>query len=133
MAYAAVVTVTQVSSAEYEILVEETDCGASDVATIDGVPFVGSVVRVSAELISGSGTTINPIATRTTPPVSADETDVIVVPVSTPAATIDVSGSADYSTGPDGVGLGRMYHTARCDAGADNVVKTLYRIRANVW
>lgn len=133
MAYAAVVTVTQVSANEYEVLVSETDCGTANVATIDGIPFVGSVVRVSAELLSGTGTTIDPIATRTNPPASADETDVIVVPVSTPAATIDVTGAADYSTGADGAGFGRMFHSARCDAGANNVVKTLYRIRANVW
>lgn len=134
MAYAAVVTVTQVGANEWEVRVEETGCGAADVATIDGVPYDGNVVRVSAELTSGTGTTINPIAARTSPPDTAVITDVVVAPVSTAAAIIDVVGSAPYSTiETTAAGMGRIYHCSRCDAGADNVVSTLYRIKANSW
>lgn len=134
MAYAATVTVTQVGASEWQVLVEETDCGAADVAVLDGIPNVGNVVRVSAQLLAGSGATINPIATLTNPPASATADGVIVIPVGTAAVSVDVTGTAQYAAvDQDGSGLGRIYHSSRCNAGADNTVRTVYRVRANHW
>lgn len=134
MAYTATVTVTQVGVSEWQVLVEETDCGVADVAVLDGIPTVGNVVRVSAQLLSGSGATINPIATLTNPPASANTISTVVIPVGTAAASIDVTGVAQYTAvDQDPAGLGRIYHSSRCNAGADNVVQTLYRIRSNHW
>lgn len=132
--YAATVTVTEVGPNEIEIEIVELDCGTADIATVNGAPILGTVVRVGSELMSGAGTTVDPIATRTTPPASANVGDVVVVPVSTPIATLDIVGSAVFSlTEGDGAGLGRFYHSARCDAGADNIVRTVYRIRVGSW
>lgn len=134
MAYTATVTVTQVGSLEWQILVEETDCGVADVAVIDGIPNVGNVVRVSGQLVAGSGATVNPILTLTNPPAAATSDAVVVIPVGAAAASFDVTGAAQYAViDQDGSGLGRVYHSSRCNAGADNTVRTLYRIRANYW
>lgn len=134
MAYAYTVTTKQVGPNEIEITIDETDCGTADIAVVDGVPYEGTVLRVSAQLVSGSATTIDPIASRTTPPASALAGDIVVVPVSTAADVIDRSGYAVYSTVEnDAQGLGRIYHSSRCDAGSDNVVQTVYRIRSGSW
>lgn len=130
MAYAADVTVIEVGSGEWEVTIEETDAGSADFTEITGLPVAGDAIEIMAQKISGAGATINPILARTSPPGSATIPDTVAVPLSAAAATASVRGSAPYTVIDTSGGLGVLYHASRVNAGSNNVITTVWRIRS---
>ena len=137
MAYAAVVTVTQRSPSKYVVRIEETDCSSTDEATLDGLPLVGSVRRQQCILQSGTAATVQPILGEVPDPVT--NTDRVVAQEGTAGAITDSAGVATYEdTTPTPPGVvdangepvvgARLYHRSRPNAGADNVIVSIYHI-----
>ncbi len=124
MSYAAVVEVNMVGDNEFEVEIAETDCGASDIATVVGLPIVGTVVRQTCVLVSGTGTTVDPLLGENTPPTTGDP----IVENATPAATVDTGGAAAYNVEP--AASATLYHMSRPNAGTNNVIRTNYKIKA---
>jgi hypothetical protein len=80
----------------------------------------GMVRRQICLLESGAGATINPILGTVPNPAPTPN---VVVENLTPAATVDTQGIATY------VAPARIFfHRSRPDAGADNVIQTVYHI-----
>lgn len=141
MAYAFTTTVRWLGPTEFSIRIEETDCAAGDEATVDvaapalgpGPPLVGKVLRQTCVLESGTATTINPVL-REVPVANPDAVTRVVVEndpnVQPIPAIVDTEGVAVYDDAtPSPLGpWGRLFGQSRPDAGADNVIVTIYRI-----
>jgi hypothetical protein len=126
VAYSAIVTVTQVGASEYAVRIEETDCGPADEAIVTGVPLVGRVLRQQCIRTAGTAAMVWPVLGETTP--ATTPTRVVVEP-DAPAALVDIQGEATYfdatkAPGPEG----RLFHQSRPNAGADNVITSIYNI-----
>jgi len=140
VAYSYTATVEQDGPGQYVVVVEEVDCGPNDEAIIDGAPLVGNCVRATCVRQGGSATTVQPILGRSPDPPGTGITRVIVEE-SEPVPLADTSGTATYRDAtavPAGVvdargrqiQGARIYHRSRPDAGADNVIRTEYHIKA---
>lgn len=125
MAYNATVTLTHHGGRDYSIVINETEAGAATEATITGLPIKGRVVSQIAQLVSGTGTTIDPILGTATDPSS--NANSIVVENDTAAAAISNLASPEV---PYITTNGTLYHRSVCDAGADNTVQTTYLLKA---
>lgn len=121
MAYTATVTVTRPGNGDYQITINETDCGPTSEAVITGVPVEGTVRRQMCILNSGTAATINPVLGTQTNPVG---TPYVAVQNLTAAALVDTQGAATYTT----PGSPTLYHRSQPNAGTDNVVQTVYHI-----
>lgn len=121
MAYAATVTVKQVGPGEYLVRVSETDCGAADEAVITGLPVVGRVRRMTCQLIGGTAVSVDPVLAMV---AAGTGVDAIVGP-GTPAAIVTSLSANTYAT-PTGDSV--FYHRSQPNAGADNVIETVYNV-----
>ena len=129
MAYEKTITVRKYSGDDYEILIDETDCGASDEAIIDDerLPRLFRVYRQISVLVSGAGATVDPILGRITNPSGRD----VFAENATPAATVDnVAVTPIPCYNADENDPGKLYHRSRPNAGTNNVVRSSYLIRA---
>lgn len=129
----ATVTIVNAGPGEFEITIDETDATSSSEVVVPGVPILGLVKRVQIQLVSGSGTTVQPILGRVTNPAAASITDWVVEPISDPAEAapaIDRCGGATYRALTVTGSKGTLYHRSRVDAGANNVIQTVYHIKA---
>lgn len=128
MAYAKTVTVRKYSDSDFEILIDETDCGTTSEAEISDarLPRQFRIYRQTTVLASGSGSTIDPILGRITNPAGID----VLCENGTAAAAVDnvaVTPIPCYTADPDG----KLYHRSRPDSGTNNVVHSAYLIRAD--
>ena len=123
MAYTPTVTITAVGSGDYVVQVSETEAGTATEATIQGLPPKGRIRAQIAQLVSGTGTTIDPVLGTATNPAASALTKILGN--GTPAAGINNQASRpiDYYDVD-----GTLYHRSICDAGADNAVVTIYLI-----
>jgi len=117
MAYASVVSVNNLGAGRWVVQIDETDAGAATEATISGLPARLKLLKQITSLISGTGTTVDPILGTATNPSGPT----VVVANDTPSA--DVNSVASPAIPLYGTTL---YHRSVCDAGADNVVVSLY-------
>lgn len=129
----ATVTVVNAGPGEFEVTIDETSATSTSEVEITGVPILGVVKRVQIQLVSGAGTTVQPILGRVTNPAAAPITDWVVEPISDPAdaaPAIDRCGGATYRALTVTGGQGTLYHRSRVDAGSNNTIQTVYHIKA---
>lgn len=126
----ATVTVTAVYVGRYEVQIVETNCAPTTVVAITGLPPSGTVIRVQSQLTGGTGTTIDPILGRTSNPGTANQKDVVVVPVAPTELSdvVDKCGEATYHCTTTTGTTGTLWHESRPDAGSDNAITTVYHI-----
>ena len=127
MAYTATVSVEDIGPGEYYVIIDETDCGPADEAAAPGLPNRGTVLRQVVQLISGTATTVDPIAGWEPNPGGIN----VIVQVDAPASApdfVDIEGTATYYN-ELGTGQLTLYHRSRPDAGNDNVIQTRYHIQ----
>ena len=120
--YAAEPTVVEVSPGHWYVDIDETEVGVDDYVVVKGLPAIGSVMRVESSIVSGTATTVAPVASTST---TFEGRDVIVQ--ATAAAAVDefqVEGVPFALVG------GVLNHRSTPDAGSDNVIRTRYLIRA---
>jgi hypothetical protein len=123
MSYAASVTLTHIGGRDYKLVIQESEAGAATEATITGLPTKGIVTAQLATKASGTAATIAPILVTAAGSVLAVQT------VIQATAAADQSNQADPPAQYQ-VDNGTMYHRSVCNAGADNVITTVYFIRA---
>lgn len=125
------VTIKNISPGCFEVTVDESGASATSETTLEGMPTVGTVRRVQAQLISGTATGVAPILGRITDPAAAPATDLVVESATTASAAqrIDKCGSATYEAVEILNSKGVLYHRPRCNAGSNNVVRTVYHIK----
>jgi hypothetical protein len=124
--YAFTSTVTHLGGRDWQVVISETEAGASTEATIISLPTKGVVTTQLATKTSGSATTVAPILVTT----SASSAAVYTVIEATAAA--DQSNQADPPAQYQ-VANGTLYHRSVCDTSgvvAANAVTTVYFIRA---
>jgi hypothetical protein len=121
MAYAASSTVTPVKPGHYLLDIDESDVGVTDFTSVNGLPVIGSIMRVESSLESGTGTTVAPITASADTFAGRD-----VITAATAAAVVDENLVEGI---PYALTDGKFYHQATPDAGTDNVIKTRYLIR----
>lgn len=122
MAYTATIAIEVVGASATAIYITETDCSATDEAVIPNSPAQGEVKRQICVRISGTCTTVDPILGTIANPAGTIR---VVVENETPAAVCDTEGTATYTIQSGGQTL---YHRSRPDAGADNVIQSVYHI-----
>jgi len=129
MAYAATVTLHK-RGRDLLIIIDETDAGATDEATIQLTkPFVtGRVIRYDCRFISGTaGTTVNPVLGWSTDPASGAD---IVLEDDTAAAVRSFSNPTGWSYFiPRAAGGPKLYHRARA-SNAGSTIQTRYQVLA---
>lgn len=123
MAYSYDITITPIGSGDYLVQIDELEAGAATEATIPGLPPKGRVRAQIAQLISGTGTTIDPVLGTTTDPAASSLTT--IVSNGTAAAGVNnlASPAVTYYDAD-----GQLFHRSVCDAGADNTVTSVYLI-----
>lgn len=118
MAYNSVVTVNNLGAGRWLVQINETEAGAATEAVITGLPSRLKLLKQVTSLVSGTATTVDPILGTATNPsginvIASNETAAADVNnVAAPAIPFYASTS--------------MHHRSVCDAGADNVVISLY-------
>lgn len=123
MAYAAAITYS-VEGDHLVVRIRETEAAAASVAGPVRVPRGSWCDRVDCTLVSGSGSTVNPGATRTAGGTIGDESEVWAHEPDAPAARVS-HGIPFLLNIPEGV----FHHQSRVSSGADNVVETSYHLR----
>ena len=125
MAYAAVVTITPLLSPLGQgmlVSIAETDAAATSEATINLGLLHFRVHHQICDLISGTGSTVDPILGRSTNPSGGN----LIVANDTAAASVNNSltgGTTGYVAG------GTLFHRSVVnDATADHVINTEYHI-----
>tara|TARA_R110000803_G_scaffold55081_3_gene111917 strand:- start:95 stop:475 length:381 start_codon:yes stop_codon:yes gene_type:complete len=119
MAYANVITVNEIGGGRWLVQINETDAGVATEAVITGLPVDLRLLKQVTSLVSGTGTTVDPILGTAPAPSGVS----IVAENDTAAA--DVNNVASPAI-PFYAATGALYHRSICDAGADNVVVSLY-------
>ena len=123
MAYAYTAVLTHLGGRDYKAVVQESEAGAATEATITGLPVKGIITAQLATKASGTAATIAPIL------VTAVGSALAVQTVIEATAAADQSNQADPPAQYQ-VDTGTMYHRSVCNTGADNVITTVYFIRA---
>ena len=123
MAYSNTAVLTHIGGRDYKLVIQESEAGAATEATITGLPTKGVVTAQLATKASGTAATIAPIL------VTAAGSALAVQTVIEATAAADQSNQADPPAQYQ-VDTGTMYHRSVCNAGADNVITTVYFIRA---
>ena len=118
MAYAAVVTVTNLGKRKWLATVVESDCSATDEAVIVGIPSTSRLLTQVVSLISGTGTTVNPVLGSATNPSGID----LIVSNETAASSVNNIASPAIPF----VASANLFARSNPDAGADNVIHTKY-------
>ena len=118
MAYASVVTVNNLGAGRWLVQINESEAGAATEAVISGLPSRLKLLKQVTSLVSGTATTIDPILGTATNPSGVN------VVASNETAAADVNNLASpaivFYNGTS------LHHRSVCDAGADNVVVSLY-------
>ena len=125
MAYASSVSVTHIGGRDFKVIVSESGCGASDETIISGLPIKGLILSQTVSLISGTGTTVDPVIGIATDPGALAVTTV----ASNDTAAAQISNLA-LPPIPFITTDGKLYMRSQPDAGADNVIQTAYAIKA---
>jgi hypothetical protein len=121
MAYANTVGVTRKSN-EVLVTISESEVASSSEADVIALGFTkGRILRQTCVLMSGTGTTVDPVIGIATNPAGAN----IALENGTAAATVDnqVAGGATFFAT-----TGNLYHRSNPDAGTDNTIVTTYHI-----
>ena len=124
MAYTPTITVAYVGGRDILVTITETECAAGSIATITGLPKKGVVISQLADLTAGSGGTVDPKLNTASGSSLATQT---VVENGTAAAAI--SNLADPPV-PYYSATGTLYHQSVPGGNTDNVVSTVYIIKA---
>lgn len=128
MAYAATITVDFLDAKDIRLTVDESDVSATDEATIDlsyyNLPAKFRIYIQESQLLSGAGATVDPILMQDSG-ATGDATRIVV---ENETAGVGISNNA-VSPIRAYTDSGFLYHQARPDAGADNVIRTVYHIR----
>lgn len=131
MAYAAVVTVTQLTPIAKEYLhnfivdITETGATSTDEATITGLPVQGRIIRQICIHTAGTAATVDPVLGSATNPASAGKD--LILENATAAATVDnlPSPAVPYYSS-----TGTLYHRSVSNgASTDNSHTVRYLIR----
>ena len=129
MAYSFTFDVIPLGGGSVKVVLDEIDAGATSEAEITGMPPVGTVVRQTSTLSSGSAATLDPILGDATDPAGQGAAGVICENA-TPAATCDNEGSAAYAVAP--AASATLYHRSQPNTGTNNVIRTTYLVRAGL-
>ena len=122
MAYGFTANLTPIGGSDYLLTVTESEAATGSEWTVVGVPIKGRILRQVCVLSSGTGTTVDPVLTRT----SAGTGQNVVVENDTAAATVDTvsdPGIPYYDTD------GTLFGKSTVDAGTDNTIVSEYLIR----
>ena len=122
MAYTPTVTITAVGSGDYVVQVSETEAGPATEATIQGVPPKGRIRAQISQLVSGTGTTIDPVLGTATNPAASALTKILDNGTAAAGINNQATRPIDYYDVD-----GTLYHRSVCDAGLNTVV-TIYLI-----
>ena len=125
MAYTAAVTVVHLGGRDFKVTVIETDAGAATEVIIGQLPIKGVIVSQMASLITGTGTTIDPVVGVATNPGAKAVTTVI----ENDTAAAQISNLA-LPPVPFVATGGQLFMRSQCDAGSDNSVETVLLIKA---
>lgn len=119
MAYSASVTVNNLGAGRWIVEINELEAGAATEATITGLPTDLRLLKQVSSLISGTGTTVDPILGTASNPSG------ISVVAENDTAAADVNNVASPAI-PFYAATGQLFHRSVCDAGSDNTVASLY-------
>jgi hypothetical protein len=126
MAYTPTVTITAVGSGDYVVQVSEVEASAASETTIVGLPPKGRVRSQICQLISGTGSTIDPVLGTATNPDASALTRILAN--GTAAAGVNNQATAPITYYDED---GTLYHRSVVnDATADHTIATLYYISA---
>jgi len=128
MAYSFTVDRVLLGGGDMKVVITETDCGPTDQAVLTQMPRVGTVVRQTSVLSLGDSVQVNPIL-GWQPDPAGDGAAGVICENATPARICDNSGNAAYALGD---GLATLYHQSQPDTDTNNVVETVYLIRAGL-
>ena len=126
MAYSATVQVNPIGSGDFEVLITENDAEATSEATIPGLPIKGRVWSMAAQLVSGAGTTIDPVLGHLTNPAASGMTKLLENDTAAAGVHNVAIGPVPYYDA-DGV----LFHRSGVDSGTDNVIQTRYLISSS--
>ena len=126
MAYSATVLVNPIGSGDLEILITENDAEATSEATIPGLPIKGRIWSMAAQLVSGAGSTIDPVLGKLTNPAASGMTKLLENDTAAAGVHNVAIGPVPYYA-PDGV----LFHRSGVDSGTDNVIQTRYLISSS--
>ena len=129
MAYSFTVDRVLLGGGDVKVIITETDCGPTDQAVLTQMPRVGTVVRQTSNRVDGSAATVNPVLGWLTDP-AGDGAVGVICQNATPAALCDNEGNAAYAM--NNGSSATLYHQSLPDSDADNVVETVYLIRAGL-
>tara|TARA_R100000808_G_C2151091_1_gene160033 strand:- start:3669 stop:4037 length:369 start_codon:yes stop_codon:yes gene_type:complete len=106
---------------EIVVQITETSASSSTEETIDLGVTKGRVLRQTCVKTSGSGSTVDPILTRTSGGTGVN----VVMENGTAAATVDnqVTGGVPFYSS-----TGKLYHKSSPDTGSDNAISAEYLI-----
>lgn len=119
MAYNAIVQVDNLGAGRWSVQIAETEAGAATEAVVTGLPVDLRLLKQVSSLVSGTGTTVDPILGTATNPSGVN----VIAENDTPA--VDVNNVASPPI-PFVAATGAVYHRSICDAGSDNVVQSVY-------
>lgn len=131
MAYAFTSSIVILASDEYLLIIDETDCGPTDEATIDLCPPKGAVKRQICVIEPGGALTVDPILGWQPDPGGTGSVGVICENAD-PSSPADTEGEASYSTdtGP-AAGPITLYHRSRPNQGL-STIHTRYLLRTEI-
>lgn len=120
MAYSATVDIKALGNTRV-VTITETDCGAGDEATISLGFSKGRVIKQASALTSGDASTVNPVLGTASNPAG---NDIVVsnVTAADPVANVVSGGGMPFDC------TGVLYHRSKPDAGANNVIESVYYI-----
>ena len=119
MAYAFSTSIDQLGN-QLVVTIAESDCGSTDEATIALDFSRGRVIKQACSKTSGTATTVNPVLGTAAAP--AGNTIIIANDTADDPVANVVQGGMPFITN------GTLYHRSQPDAGADNVVESIYYI-----
>lgn len=130
---AASTTISHLGGGRYYVTITETNAGASDeveLTTVDNpasdrtkLPAKGRVLSQRCQLVSGTGTTVDPVLGRVTNPASNASYSI----AENATAAASVINLADPPIVYSSTG-NKLFHRSVPDAGSDNTIHTTYEI-----
>ena len=124
---ASVTVISHIGGGDFLVTIAQTNTTATEEVSLAGLPATGRIIRQVTCLISGTGTTVDPIIGTVTDPGLAANAVQVVLENDTAAASTDNQpvGGACYHT-PDGT----LFYRSVMDAAADNTVNVRLLIRS---
>ncbi len=122
MAYSKTITTSRVNSdGDYLVEITETDAEATSEFEIVDLPSSGRILRYTAVLEAGAGTTVDPIVGSATNPAGIT----VILENGTAAATVDVTPEP-----PTYYFSESLFVRNKVDAGTNNTISTRILLRA---